>query len=326
MVMDNRIILFLLLSFSFLVLPNLVFSEPLGAGNISLEEFTNKLFKEHPSKSGAFVLEKGEDALLTRALLTDLSANSIDVQYFIWSTDNIGILAAESLLRAAERGTHVRVIVDGNVAITGGRNMADEYFDYDSEYNFRDRDILLLGPVVAEMEKNFERFWQSHLTVSVESLLEKAKKSLTEKRVSEIYSGLHAYALNPENYEPEVQQSLNNISDNIPHYAEELIWEDILFVSDIPGKNTSSGFQGGGKSTETLVEAVKKANKSITIQSPYLVFPNGGIDFFGKLINKGVEVKIITNSLAATASSVKKLLKLESKCMNSDLTLPSRKS
>jgi len=58
------------------------------------------------------VLETGEEALLARAWLADHAAKSIDVQYFIWSTDNIGILAAEALLRAAERGVQVRVIVD----------------------------------------------------------------------------------------------------------------------------------------------------------------------------------------------------------------------
>ena len=36
-------------------------------------------------------------------------------------------------------------VVDGKLVITGGRNIADEYFDYDHEYNFRDRDILLMG-------------------------------------------------------------------------------------------------------------------------------------------------------------------------------------
>ena len=35
--------------------------------------------------------------------------------------------------------------VDGRVSITGGRNIADEYFGYDHEYNFRDRDVLLMG-------------------------------------------------------------------------------------------------------------------------------------------------------------------------------------
>ncbi len=360
-VRNIKIAFTLYISFILLCLPSIGYSESPEPKKLSLENFTGKLFEQHPSKSGAFVLEKGEDALLTRALLTDLSTKSIDVQYFIWSTDNIGILAAESLLRAAERGTRVRVIVDdllidapaesmvalaahpkvevriynpknsvgvslperafglmsnfrsfnqrmhdktfivdGLVAITGGRNMADEYFDYDQEYNFRDRDILLLGPVVSEMENSFEQFWQSKLTVPVESLLKHNKKRLTKERIEEIYSELHAYALDPENYEPAVRQKLKNISDNIPVFAEELVWDDILFVCDEPGKNRSSGFKGGGRSTEMLVDAVSKAQKSITIQSPYLVLPDGGIEFFEKLVAKGVEVTIVTNSLAAT--------------------------
>lgn len=59
--------------------------------------------KQHPGKSAVYVLEKGEESLLTRAWLTEAVDKSIDVQYFIWSTDNIGTLASERLLSAAER-------------------------------------------------------------------------------------------------------------------------------------------------------------------------------------------------------------------------------
>lgn len=341
--------------------PRGIHAETLEHEKLSLEEYTGKLIVKHPGKSGAFVLEKGEDALLTRALLANRSAKSIDVQYFIWSTDNIGILAAEGLLRAAERGVQVRVIVDdllidapaesmialaahpnvhikiynpmhsvgvslpertfglisnfrsfnqrmhdktfivdSLVGITGGRNMADEYFDYDQEYNFRDRDILLLGPVVSDMKMSFERFWQNPLAVPIESLLKYHKKRLTKERVAELYTRLHTYALDPENYEPAVRENLQSISGKIPYYAEQLIWDDIIFVCDEPGKNTSKGFHGGGKATDKLVDAVSEAKKNILIQSPYLVFPDGGIEFFAKLVKKGVEVRIVTNSLAAT--------------------------
>jgi len=187
--------------------------------------FIDAQIAAHAGKSVVYVLETGEEALLARAWLADHARESIDVQYFIWSTDNIGILAAEALLRAAERGVRVRVIVDnllidapdksllalalhpsidvriykprtwvgvpllkrllnaltdfrgvnqrmhdktlvvdGKVAITGGRNMAAEYFDYNHEYNFRDRDALLLGEAVRPMQVSFERFWNSELT------------------------------------------------------------------------------------------------------------------------------------------------------------------
>src|SRR5688572_21852288 len=164
----------------------------------------------HPGQSGVYSLETGTGALIARAWLVDNAQRSIEAQYFIWSTDNIGVLAAEALLRAAERGVKVRVIVDdlfidapdkallalalhpnieikvynprhsvgtpiptrvlnmltdfrgfnqrmhdkvlvvdGKVAITGGRNMAAEYFDYHHGYNFRDRDVVVLGSAVA---------------------------------------------------------------------------------------------------------------------------------------------------------------------------------
>ena len=64
------------------------------------------------TQTGAYILEKGEEALVGRAWLTQHAEKSIDVQYFIWSTDNIGTLAAEGLLSAAERGVKVRVLVD----------------------------------------------------------------------------------------------------------------------------------------------------------------------------------------------------------------------
>lgn len=62
--------------------------------------------------TGAYILERGEEALVGRAWLTQHAQRSIDVQYFIWSTDNVGTLAAEQLLRAADRGVTVRVLVD----------------------------------------------------------------------------------------------------------------------------------------------------------------------------------------------------------------------
>jgi putative cardiolipin synthase len=342
-------------------IPSPAAAGPIDSASSSLDEITRHLCQEHPGKSGAFVLEEGEDALLTRAWIADRAVTSIDVQYFIWSTDNIGVLAAESLLRAADRGTRVRVIVDdllidapdesmlalaahpnidikiynptnsvgvsmpkrifgiltnfrafnqrmhdktfivdGQVAITGGRNMADEYFDYDHEYNFRDRDVLLLGPVVAEVSKSFTAYWQNSLSVPVESQLAYKNKWLRDEQVAEIYAELHAYASNPENFAPEVRQALDHLSERISRYGDAIVWDDIDFVSDVPGKNRSPWLKGGGRATDKLIDALGTARKSITIQSPYLIFPDHGIEFFKELVEKGVEVNISTNSLAST--------------------------
>lgn len=313
-------------------------------------------------KTGAYILEKGEEALLGRAWLTQNAVRTIDVQYFIWSSDNIGTLAAEQLLSAAERGVRVRVLVDdtlidaqdktllllsahpnahiriynpnlrvgvnfwqrmgnaftkfravnqrmhdktaifdGVAGITGGRNMADEYFDFDHEYNFRDRDVLLLGPAVTEMSENFEEFWNSEFAHPVEVLLDDISRDLTAAEVQEKSRALHAYAADPKNFEPQIRQAIAGAPGKFPAIVDAMSWGDVSFISDIPGKNSGEeGLGGGGESTAQLIAAVKNAKSSILIQSPYLIMPEGGIELFEELIDRGVRIRISTNSLAST--------------------------
>jgi cardiolipin synthase C len=313
----------------------------------------------HPNQTGTLVLERGEHALLVRGWLADNARRSIDVQYFIWSTDNIGTLAAESLLRAAERGVKVRVIVDdllmdaparsllalaahpnveiriynpvhsvgvpwykrlwglltnfrranqrmhdkalivdGELAITGGRNMADEYFDYDHAYNFRDRDALVLGGTVQSMQQSFDRFWKDPLSVALESQI---KQPITPGEAQNIYRELHAHAADPRNFAPEVQAAIADIPRSFPQLAANLVWSPVEFISDVPGKNSgAAGLGGGGLSTAALARLVESARSEILIQSPYLVLSDPALALFKRAIDRGVRIRISTNSLAST--------------------------
>src|SRR5262245_50309636 len=90
----------------------LLFAALPGAAIEPSLRFLDQQLEAHPGQSGAYVLDTGSEALIARAWLADHAERTLDVQYFIWSTDNVGTLAAEALLRAAERGVRVRVIVD----------------------------------------------------------------------------------------------------------------------------------------------------------------------------------------------------------------------
>lgn len=345
-----------------IALPLWAGENPLPEASFPLAQVAQSIIADHDGKTGIYVLEKGEESLLARAWLADHAQTSIDIQYFIWSTDNIGILASEALLRAAERGVTVRVLVDdllidappdallalalhpnidiriynpkvtvgtsgvkricnvvtdlravnqrmhdktalfdGMVGITGGRNMADEYFDYDHHYNFRDRDALVMGPAVADMEESFDRFWTSSQAVAVEKLLAKELKKITPERMTAIYAELRAYAGKPENFAPEVRDALRNLPQKFDGLLREMVWDDVRFLSDMPGKNNGhDGLSGGGLITTELVAMLRNAKKKVTIQSPYLIMPNGGLELFRQLVRQGVEVSISTNSLAST--------------------------
>ena len=192
------------------------------------------------SKTGVYVLEDGSGSMVARAWLTAYAEKTIDIQYFIFSTDNVGLIACDYLIKAADRGVKIRLIVDDimvdadaddilmfsshknisvkiynpgvnlgknifqkigkfttdfksanqrmhnktfivddKVVITGGRNIADEYFDYDHEYNFRDRDILLLGKESIKIKKSFNAFWASSLSTDVDLVLKEESKNST---------------------------------------------------------------------------------------------------------------------------------------------------
>lgn len=314
------------------------------------------------TKTGVLVLEEGDISMIFRAWLSEAAQETIDIQYFIFSGDNVGLIALDLLLKAAERGVKIRLLVDdimvdadaddllaldshpnleikiynptanigknlpaklqslagdfrgvnqrmhnktfsvdGKVIITGGRNIADEYFDYDHEYNFRDRDVMLIGKSVEEVTASFSLFWESDLSIPVEELV-----SVTEAQmnVDVKFEYLRQYACNPNNFWPEVRTNI----ENVPKLFQELTkagkvaWiDDVSFVSDLPGKNDGKdGLGGGGLSTDALITLIEEAKTSVYIQTPYLVTTEVSQQLFKRAIDRGVEVKILTNSLLST--------------------------
>ena len=352
-----------------LVAANTVFAIASNADSISVDpvQFIDQQIQAHPGQTGSYVLEKGEDSLLARAWLADHARSTIDVQYFIWSGDNVGILASESLLRAAERGIRVRVIVDDllmdvpddallaldkhpnieiriynpvhsvgsrlarrlfniatdfrganqrmhnktlivddKLAITGGRNMADEYFDFDHEYNFRDRDALVLGNAVQSMHKSFDEFWNDARAVPVQSLyngmgLFKKSVHIDENEAREVYAQLHTYANSKENFDPIIRAAIDRLPQRFPELSAQISWGEVEFIADKPGKNSGqAGLGGGGLSSQSLAALLAEAKHEVLIQSPYLVLSDAALALFKQALRRGVRVRIHTNSLAST--------------------------
>ncbi|WFO16115.1 phospholipase D family protein [Cellulophaga baltica 4] len=314
------------------------------------------------TKTGVYVLEDGSGSMVARAWLSEYAEKTIDIQYFIFSTDNVGLIACDYLIRAADRGVKVRIIVDdimvnadiqdiltfashknievkiynpgvnlgknifkkiqkfttdfrtanqrmhnktfivdGKVVITGGRNIADEYFDYDHEYNFRDRDILLLGKIAKTVNTSFDQFWNSTLTKEVSEVIEELPENITSE---ERFDKLHEYACNPYNFWPQVRKRIAALPTTFKkiNASGDLVWlDDVQFISDAPGKNDGeSGLGGGGISTSALINLVKNAKSSIDIQTPYLITTKLAQNLFKDAVDRGVKIRILTNSLAST--------------------------
>ena len=314
------------------------------------------------TQTGVYVLEDGSGSMVARAWLSEYAEKTIDIQYFIFSMDNVGLIACDYLIRAADRGVKVRIIVDDimvdadiqdiltfashenitvkiynpgvnlgknlfsklkkfttdfraanqrmhnktfivddKVVITGGRNIADEYFDYDHEYNFRDRDILLLGKVSQNINTSFSQFWDSDLSKDVTTIIDDLPTNATAENR---FDKLHEYACNPENFWPQVRNRIANLPSTFKTINEsgDLVWLDnVQFISDDPGKNDGeNGLGGGGRSTTALIDLVKNAKSSIEIQTPYLITTTLAQNLFKEATARGVKIRILTNSLAST--------------------------
>ena len=329
--------------------------------SLNLSDELSSFEEKTQHQTGVYVLEDGGGSLVTRAWLCEYAEQTIDIQYFIFATDNVGLIACDYLVRAADRGVKVRIllddimveagleeilaldlhenisikiynpgvnlgknlygklkkfttdfrdanqrmhnktfIVDGKVVITGGRNVADEYFDYDHEYNFRDRDVLLLGKVCKTINTSFNDFWTSPISEDVKLLTDNPTATID----STTYQNLHQYACNPANFWPQIRSQIENLTQTfaVIRDSSKLTWVDnVYFISDKPGKNDgSNGLKGGGITTDTLASLIKQAEHTIEIQTPYLITSEGNRTLFKAAIERGVTIRILTNSLGST--------------------------
>lgn len=330
--------------------------------SISLSKELEDISELMDTQTGVYVLEDGSGSMVARAWLSEYAEKTIDIQYFIFSMDNVGLIACDYLVRAADRGVKIRIIVDdimvdadiediltfnshenitvkiynpgvnlgknifskitkfatdfrsanlrmhnktftvdGKLVITGGRNIADEYFDYDHEYNFRDRDILLLGKVAKKVNTSFNEFWNSPLSKNVTEVIKDSDEVVYPKNR---FDNLHEYACNPYNFWPQVRERIAKLPStfNAIKNSGDLVWlDDVEFISDLPGKNDGKdGLGGGGITTSALIDLVKNAKSSIEIQTPYLITTELSQNLFRAAVERGVKIRILTNSLAST--------------------------
>ncbi|ODS64356.1 MAG: hypothetical protein ABS41_02680 [Arenimonas sp. SCN 70-307] len=308
------------------------------------------------------LLERGQDALVARVHLIRAARESIELQSFIYDTDESGLLVLEELLAAARRGVKVRVLldqlyglpnpglqaslagahpnfelrlynptfneaktqqleyaagilccfgdfnrrmhtklllVDGHTGITGGRNIQDRYFDWGPSYNYRDRDILVAGPVAAAMRGNFESFWTFERSRQAQALRD------VSERLANAGSPPHPY-LDPGREKSPRVQAMQALSAN-----GTAVWERLApltlevgqvdFHADLPNKHV-----GGQKAHEdasvAMRDLVESTRSELVLQTPYLVLSREARRLF-RLMHRREDppaVWISTNSLAAT--------------------------
>jgi putative cardiolipin synthase len=188
------------------------------------------------------------------------------------------------------------MVVDDLVGVIGGRNIADRYFDYDTNYGFKDRDVAVFGTTVRNMRESFEWFWEHPKTIPVQHLRDVAAELLKNPPT----------ALEP--YEPPARMRalLRSIEDaGLLHetfIAPAFEVERLKYFSDRPRKQTPPEDDPQKDITQELYNLLLSAQESVLIQSPYMVLSKRAQDLFGELRERHPDIELVysTNSLAST--------------------------
>ena len=180
---------------------------------------------------------------------------------------------------------------DGAITIVGGRNVGDEYFDLDPEVNFRDRELLVAGPVVAEVIAGFEAFWNSTWTKPVLALTGPADpvdlSGLLAAATAEV--GKLGYVAPPD------QNSLM-ATQTLP----ALLWAPARLVFDPPPTAEQITDAAAPQPVALALQAlVATARSELLVESAYLILAEQSLTEAARLHGAGVRLRALTNSLAS---------------------------
>jgi putative cardiolipin synthase len=208
---------------------------------------------------------------------------------------------SKNIRRVLKRMHNKLMVVDGEIAILGGRNIGDRYFDLSKTYDFRDRDAVIFGKASTSAEASFNEFWEHTLTVRYDQLSGKIHGKSYKNPLR--FKKLPCYVSVNEGLCAVIQKQVDNYPKELKEHVEQkdLFWlEDITFLSDKPGKNDDRQIKKGGLLTDSVVELIKAAKISIDILSPYFILDDEGSELIEKTLQRGIKLRVITNSMAST--------------------------
>ena len=223
------------------------------------------------------------------------------------------ITSLHDVERMQKRMHNKLFIADNAWGITGGRNLGDQYFGSGDKQNFVDLDVLAAGRIVRDMSASFDRFWNDDLAYPVQTLLDKEDLDRLQKPqapASAQQGGTAAPVAQPvmpvtatPTVLPSVKPSEVVQADRPPMdlRAIPLVWAPSTLLVDAPGKVAPGDDEANAGETviDGLMNLMLSARKDILIISPYFVPGPRMMSVYEQLRQRGVRVRLLTNSLAS---------------------------
>jgi putative cardiolipin synthase len=316
--------------------------------NTRLGRFFGPELAAHPGKSGIILVPTGEWGFRARAGLANAAEQTLDVQYYIWEADTAGKALVERLLRAADRGVRVRMlldhftikdvdfrfaqvdqhpnieirlfnpyanrtfrsfefltsfsrlnhrmhnkafIADNAMAVVGGRNIGDNYFGVDSAANFRDLDMAIAGPVVQEISRSFDEYWNSDLVVPVSVIIE---EKLSAEELQERKEALYRWVEELQDFPYPIDTTCNVVFARMKALRSEFIWAYAQASYDDPDKQAT----GKEAVADKLLQLGSDKQHEVAIEAAYVIPGPAGVERARLNNERGFRQRLFTNSLA----------------------------
>ncbi len=276
---------------------------------IANEDTTGKLLL-------AAALYAADHGVRVRMLVDDLNFKDIDsVMAALNTHDNIEIRvfnpfgsAQDSLYQRTQnfvtqigsfthRMHNKAMIADNQLAIVGGRNLGDEYFSASPTVQFRDIDVLAAGPVTADISTSFDEYWNDSNAYPLRAL---NKQKFDPQQLDQTRDELRAHWRT--NADPYNAKPLNAtpLASQISKDELGLVWARAEFKADSPAKFKLPVDDYQSPPMQSIIELARGAQQEVLVVSPYFVPHDAGVKLLASLTERGVKVKVLTNSLAAT--------------------------
>jgi putative cardiolipin synthase len=237
-------------------------------------------------------------------VVADLHPN-LEVRVFNPFHSRAGMIlyGVEWLMRYARlnKRMHNKIwLADGHIAIVGGRNIGDEYFGASEQMNFNDLDVLLAGPIVADVSRAFDAYWNDPSAIPVSRL---DSKPPSQGDLDALLNRSRAYLAGVIDADPFVASLLDPVQREAVLAAAPppVSVGAIQLLVDDPGKIGEKNKGVAGSNVLTGLSAViADATQEVLLFSPYFVPGRDGADSLIRIDRAGRRVAVLTNSLAAT--------------------------
>ncbi|MDP4645209.1 MAG: phospholipase D family protein [Opitutales bacterium] len=200
------------------------------------------------------------------------------------------ILNLGDFKRVNHRMHNKSLIIDNRAAIVGGRNIADEYFGWHSQANFRDLELLCYGEIVQQISQHFDSFWNDEWSYP-EAFV---NKHVNLEATSDNYAEWVA-----TNTTRHLDETANTRRMAWTALTENAIRADFRILADKPAGDNEGTFESSGATilSSELVELIDQAKKELIMVSAYLIPTEELAAAIARAEARGVDVRILTNSM-----------------------------